>query len=140
MQEIHLEIEGIAMNCAATEKCDLNIGAPSFLHICFLPINAFKIEYPGIAIKMIESNDSDLCKFQGRNGGSGFSVEPTMPSNFKSFVLKKRISSLAVPSTPAINRSSYPMPLDMKICAGRFLMPETWGYRWNGLQKRISCF
>ena len=125
-------------------KCDLNIGAPSFFCTYVLPplINAFKMEYPGIAIKRIESNDSDLCKFlKAGMVDLGFSVEPTMPSNFKSFVLQKENIFLAVPSSLAINREllSYAIGYE-DICSGRFLMPEIPGVQMEWFAKENFLF
>ena len=144
MQEIHLEIEGYCDELRRHRKCDLNIGAPSFFCTYVLPplINAFKMEYPGIAIKMIESNDSDLCKFlKAGMVDLGFSVEPTMPSNFKSFVLQKENIILAVPSSLAINREllSYAIGYE-DICSGRFLMPEIPGGQMEWFAKENFLF
>lgn len=71
----------------------------------------------------------------------GFSVEPTMPSNFKSFVLQKENIILAVPSSLAINREllSYAIGYE-DICSGRFLMPEIPGVQMEWFAKENFLF
>lgn len=128
MQEIQQEIESYCDEMRRHRKCDLNIGAPSFFCTYVLPplTAAFRLENPGISIKLIETNDSDLRKFlQAGIVDLGLSVEPNMPSKFNSFVLKKENIVLAVPSTLKINRElcNYAVRFD-DICSGRFLEPD----------------
>lgn len=128
MQDIQREIESYCDEMRRHRRCDLNIGGPSFFCTYVLPplTALFKMENPGIGIKLIETNDSDLRKFL-RAGivDLGISVESNMPSNFDSFILKTENIILAVPSTFAINRELKMYAVSYEdICSGRFKAPE----------------
>lgn len=128
MQEIQEEIESYCNEMRRHRKSDLNIGAPSFFCTYVLPplVAAFRLENPGINIKLIETNDSDLKKFlQAGIVDLGISVEPNMPSKFNSIVLKKENIILAVPSALEINKKLRQQAVCYgDICNGRFLSPE----------------
>lgn len=109
-------------------RFDLNIGAPSFFCSYVLPplVTAFKMDNPGVSIKLIESNDSDLRKFL-RSGmmDLGLSVESNMPSKFTSIVLKKENIILAVPSALRVNHGLEQYAIRYEdICSGRFQDPD----------------
>lgn len=128
MQEIQEEIESYCNEMRRHRKSDLNIGVPSFFCTYVLPplVAAFRLENPGINIKLIETNDSDLKKFlQAGIVDLGISVEPNMPSKFNSIVLKKENIILAVPSALEINKKLRQQAVCYgDICNGRFLSPE----------------
>lgn len=128
MKELHQEMEQYCEEIRRFKRFDLNIGAPSFFCSYVLPpiVAAFKMDNPGVSIKLIETNDSDLRKFL-RSGmmDLGLSVEPNMPAKFDSVVLKKENIILAVPSSLMVNRdlSEYAIHYE-DICSGRFQKAE----------------
>lgn len=128
MQEVHQEMEQYCEEMHRFQRFDLNIGAPSFFCSYVLPplVAAFKMDNPGVSIKLIETNDIDLRKFL-RSGmmDLGLSVEPNMPSKFDSIVLKKENIILAVPSALMVNRGLGQYVVQHEdICSGRFQTPE----------------
>lgn len=128
MQNIHQEIALYCEELRRYRKFDLNIGAPSFFCSYVLPpmISSFKKNNPGVTIKLIETNDSDLRKFL-RSGmvDLGLSVEPNMPPNFDSFVLKNENIILAVPSMFEINQRLTEYAISYEdICSGSFTGAE----------------
>lgn len=131
MQEIQQEISLYCDEMRRHRKCDLSIGAPSFFCTYVLPplTVSFKMDYPDINIKLIETNDRDLRKLL-RAGivDLGLSVEPNMPSDFHSFTLKKENIILAVPSSLEINRGlkSYAVSFD-DLCSGSFMLSSRKG-------------
>lgn len=143
MQDIYREMEQYSDEMRRHRKSDLNIGAPSFFCTYVLPplTAAFKRDNPGVSIKLIESNDSDLCKFL-RAGmvDLGFSVEPN-PSKFSSIVLKKENIILAVPSILEINGNLSRYSIHHSdICSGRFLANDMPGVRMEWFSKENFLF
>lgn len=124
MQEVRTELERFCDTVMGQRKCDLSIGAPSYFCTHVLPplISAFQLENPGYHIKLMETNDNDLRKFL-KTGivDIGLSVEPNMPPELSTFVLKNETIILAVPVEYAINRElkEYMLSYD-EVCSGQF--------------------
>ncbi|MCD8330497.1 MAG: LysR family transcriptional regulator, partial [Lachnospiraceae bacterium] len=123
IQGIWKEMEQYCDEVHQRRKSDLTVGAPSFFCSYMLPpvISAFRMDYPEISIKLIESNDSDLRKFL-RAGivDLGLSVEPDLSPDLTSIDLQEERIILAVPSSLPINEKLQKYALSYEdIAEGR---------------------
>lgn len=107
MQAVQQELMDFCEQRKREGSCDIRIGAPSFFCTYLLPpvVSDFQLAYPNHAVKLIESNDHDLCEYL-RAGAIdiALTVESDLLREFQSFPLQYEDILLAVPKSLPVNQ------------------------------------
>ena len=108
IQDIQQELQDFCEHRKREGGCAFRIGAPSFFCTYLLPpiVADFQLAYPNHSVKLIESNDHDLCEYL-RMGAIdiALTVESEMLREFQSFTLQYEDLILAVPKQFRVNEN-----------------------------------